>query len=82
MARLNLTLDEVTADHLRRHAREQSRPVAGVARELLREALERREARTRKQQLAADYRAGRKDATALLEDLEAGQMDLLDDDEA
>jgi hypothetical protein len=82
VARLNLTLDEDTFDRLARYARQQERAVAGVARDLVREALERHEASRRRRKLAEDYRAGRRDACAVLEDFEAAQLDVLDDDEA
>jgi hypothetical protein len=82
MARLNLTLDEDTFESLKKHAQRLSRPAAGLARELLEEAIRRREAAERRRALAKDYAAGRRDARALLEDLERGQFDLLDDDEA
>jgi hypothetical protein len=82
MARLNLTLDGATFEHLKRHAQAQSRPVARLACELVREALARREAAERRRRLAEDYRAGRKDTGALLDDFEPPQLELLDDDEA
>ena len=53
-----------------------------MAKELLREGLERRRAVERRRKLAADYVADRPDARALLSDFEAGQLGLLDDDEA
>ena len=79
MARLNLTLDADTADALERHARRQKRPTASLARELLREALDRRDALDRQRRLARDYVAGRADARLALADLEAAQLDLLDE---
>jgi len=48
----------------------------------LSEGLARREATTRRKKLAADYRAGRADARALLDDLESPQLELLDDEGA
>ena len=66
--RLNLTLDESTS--------------GALARELIREALARREALERERKLARDYAAGRSDARQLLQDLEAAQLELLDDEEA
>jgi hypothetical protein len=81
MARLNLTLDEDTFESLKRHANRLSRPAAGLARELLEEAIRRRETAERRQALARDYATGRRDARALLADLEGAQLDLLDDDE-
>jgi metal-responsive CopG/Arc/MetJ family transcriptional regulator len=82
MARLNLTLDKDTLRELDRHTKRSGKPRAALARELLREALARREAAERRQQLAADYAAGRGDARALLKDLEAGQLELTDDEGA
>jgi hypothetical protein len=55
--------------------------VATFARELLREAIARREAEAQRRKLARDYAAGRADATELLKDLEAPQLDGLLDDE-
>jgi hypothetical protein len=81
MVRLNLTLDEDTFETLKRHASRLSKPAAGLARELLGEAIRRREAAERRRVLAKDYVAGRRDARSLLEDLEGAQLDLLDDDD-
>ena len=77
MDRLNLTLDEGTSGALTRHARPEGKPRAAIARELIREALARREALERQKKLAKDYAAGRDDAKELLADLEAAQLDLL-----
>ena len=82
MARLNLTLDEDTLRQLDRHTKRAGKPRAALARELLREGLARREAAERRKQLVADYAAGRGDARTLLRDLEAGQLDLMDDENA
>lgn len=82
MARLNLTLDQDTARQLDRHIKRSGKPRAALARELLREALARRDALERRKQLIRDYAAGRGDARTLLRDLEAAQLDLLDDDGA
>ena len=82
MARLNLTLDEDTFRRLDRHTKRAGRPRAALARELLREGLAQREAAERRKQLANDYAAGRPDARALLRDLEAGQLTLMDDEGA
>ena len=82
MARLNLTLDQDTVRRLDRHTKRSGKPRAAVARELLREALGRREALERRQQLVRDYAAGTRDARTLLRDLEAPQLDLLDDETA
>jgi hypothetical protein len=78
MERLNLTLDAVTSSALQRHAQSRGVPRARLARELIREAIEHREARERQRKLARDYSAGREDASELLSDLEAPQLDLLD----
>ena len=82
MARLNLTLDQNTARQLDRHIKRSGKPRATVARELLREALARREALELRRQLAQDYAAGRSDARILLRDLESAQFELLNDDGA
>lgn len=79
MERLNLTLDAGTSGALARHARSEGKPRATIARELICEALARREALARQRKLAGDYAAGRGDAQELLADLEAAQLDLLDD---
>jgi hypothetical protein len=82
MERLNLTLDEGTSGALARYARREGKPRAALARELIREAIARREALERERKLARDYAAGRSDARQLLRDLEAAQLELLDDEEA
>ena len=82
MARVNLTLDEETFAELDRHTRLLGKPRAALARELLTEALAGRRAAERRRQLAADYAAGRKDAQALLRDLELAQLELMDNEEA
>lgn len=79
MARLNLTLDDDTSGALARHAREQGTAQAALARELIREALARREAVARQRKLARDYAAGREDAKELLAELEVAQLELLDE---
>lgn len=79
MERLNLTLDIDTSNALKRHAQRKKQPRAALARELIREAISQRETREREQQLARDYAAGRADAAALLSDLEAAQLDLLEE---
>ncbi len=48
----------------------------------MREGLAQREAAERRKQLAADYAAGRGDARALLRDREAGQLELMNDEDA
>lgn len=82
MERLNLTLDEGTSGALARHARRAGKPRAALARELIREAIERREALERERKLARDYAAGRSDARQLLRDLETAQLELLDHEDA
>jgi predicted transcriptional regulator len=79
MDRLNLTLDPDTSSALNRHARRHRRPRAALARELIREGLERREARERAARLARDYANGRNEALDLLKQLEGAQLDLLDE---
>lgn len=81
MPRLNLTLNKDTFQELKKHAGRVSRPAAALARELVQEGIRRREALERRRALAQDYAAGRRDAHALLKDLESAQLDLLDDDE-
>ncbi|OGQ25310.1 MAG: hypothetical protein A2138_04690 [Deltaproteobacteria bacterium RBG_16_71_12] len=80
MARVNLTLDLDTFGRLARVARQSHAPCAAVARALLLEALEQRERAERERKLAADYAAGREDARALLEELEAQQLEILDEE--
>ena len=72
-----MTLDDDTLSRLDRHARKSRVQRASLAKQLLREALVRRDAQERARALARDYAADRADARALLEDLEAGQLDLL-----
>lgn len=79
MARLNLTLEERTLHRLEERASDLGRARAAVARELLIGALDRLERRERQEQLARDYAAGRDDAVRILAEMEAGQLDLLDD---
>jgi hypothetical protein len=79
MNRLKLTLDDDTASALERHSRGGKMPRAALARELIREAIQRRETRERLQQLANDYAKGRADAADLLEDMEVAQLELLED---
>ena len=82
MARLNLTLDEGTLLEFDRYRKQVGKPRARVAKELLQEGLERRRTAERRRKLAADYVADRSDVRSALSDLEAGQLELLDDDEA
>ena len=78
MARLNLTLDDDTFTRLVRHAKREGGRGATLARRILREGLDAREARERRRKLAADYAAGRPDARELLESLEPAQLDWFD----
>lgn len=81
MSRLNLTLDDDTLASLTKHASLAKIAVASFARELLREAVARREADASRRKLARDYAAGRTDATEILKDFETLQLEgLLDDD--
>ena len=82
MERLNLTLDEGTSGALARHARREGKPRAALARELIREAIARREAIEYRRKLARDYAAGRSDAEELLKDMEAAQLELMGDEDA
>lgn len=77
MERLNLTLDDDTSKSLSQHAKRSGRPKAALARELIQEALRRREAIEQQRKLARDYAAGREDARELLADLELGQVDVV-----
>ena len=81
MARLNLTLDADTDRRLERHARQARARRATLARQLLRDALIRRDAVEQRRKLAADYLADRADARALLADLENPQLELLGDED-
>ena len=80
MARLNLTLDEETWRRLDEHARRSGERRASLARRLLKEALGRRDLIQRRQRVAQDYAAAGPRDAELLRELEAGQLDLLDDD--
>jgi hypothetical protein len=80
MGRVNLTLDPDTETRLDRRARACKTGRAALAREILREGLLRRDESERRQKLARDYAAGRSDARSLLNEIEAAQFDLADDD--
>ena len=82
MARLNLTLDEDTLAALRGDARREHRRVSTHARELLREAMERRQRARRARTWAEAYRADRADAHTLLAELEPGELELMGDEDA
>lgn len=77
MARLNLTLDDDTMTRLSQHARRRGAQRATLARQILREGLERQEALDRARKLAADYAEGRADARELLAEMERPQLDIL-----
>ena len=81
MARVNLTLDPESHSRLARYAERVGRPHATVAGELVREGLARREAEERQRRLAADYAAGRVDARELLRDLEAGELEIMGEED-
>ncbi|MFL5292081.1 MAG: hypothetical protein ACJ79U_11240 [Myxococcales bacterium] len=78
MARLNLTLDRDTFSRLEKHARVARMRRATLAKTLIQEALDGREAARRRRKLATDYAAERDDSRELIRDLEAGQLELLD----
>jgi hypothetical protein len=78
MARLNLTLDEDTFRRLDRHARETRSRRSTVAKILIQEALDRREAAPRRRKLALDYAAERESTRELLRDLDAAQLEPVD----
>jgi hypothetical protein len=84
MARLNLTLDKGTYERLGRHAKQRRSKRASVARQLLIESLDRKEAIEKARELAVAYAADRDDPELreLLQDLEAGQLDLMRDEDA
>jgi predicted transcriptional regulator len=79
MDRLNLTLDGDTSRALQKHAARTKKPRATVARELIREALTRRDRIEQRQRLARDYAAGRADNRELLGEMERAQLDLVAD---
>ncbi len=78
MARLNLTLDCDTFNRIERYAQAEGRARSSIARDLLVEALNRIDRLARLKRLARDYAQGRQDSESLLDDLEAGQLELLD----
>lgn len=80
VVRVNLTLDDVTAERLQRHARRSGERQATLARELLRQALDQRDAAERARKLAADYAAGRAEARRLLSDWEGPQAEAVGDE--
>ena len=74
-----MTLDAGTSRALARRAKLEGKPRAALVRELLKEAIRRREMLDEQRKLARDYAAGRPDALALLAEMELAQTDLLDD---
>jgi predicted transcriptional regulator len=82
MTKLSVILDQKTYEALEKQAKQTRKPCVRVAKEILSEGLARRDAVARRKKLAADYRAGRADARALLNDLESVQLELLDDEGA
>ena len=81
MPRLNLTLDDDTFARLDRHAKRQGARRAGLARRILCEALDSREALERRKTLAAAYTAGRRDARQLLGQLKVPQLEWFDEED-
>jgi hypothetical protein len=81
MSRLNLTLDKVTFARLGKRAKQEGAGRAALARRLVQEGLDHREALERRRKLAADYAADRAGAKDLLHDLEAMQLELLADED-
>ncbi|MGQ0504358.1 MAG: hypothetical protein ACT4TC_03490 [Myxococcaceae bacterium] len=81
MTRVNLTLDKDTFGLLQRHARRERVPSATAARQLIREALSRRQEDERRKKLAADYAAGSGDDRELLSKLESLQIEVIGDEE-
>ena len=73
MSRLNLTLDSDTDARLEKHAKRDGKRVAALARELIRESLDRRERAEKRRKLALDYASDRPDAAILLREMEAAQ---------
>jgi predicted transcriptional regulator len=82
MMKLSVVLDQKTYEALERQAKQTRKPRERVAKEILLEGLARRNAAAQREQLAADYRAGRANARALLNDVESAQSELLDDEGA
>ena len=73
-------LDQQTYEALEKQAKQTRKPCARIAKEILSEGLARRDAAARHKQLVADYRAGRADARAVLNNFASGQLELLDDE--
>ena len=83
MERLNLSLDDLLFQELSRLARAEKRAVAGVAKQLLNEALAHRRRQELQRKMAAAYAAGARDPEELesLREMQGGQDDLAKDDE-
>ena len=81
MARVNLTLDRETFRELDAHAKRVGKPKARAATDLVRAGLERQQAAERRTRLVRDYAAQHADAGEALRDLEAGQLELLGDED-
>lgn len=81
MERLNLTLDDVLSTAIELHARREGKPRATVARDLIQEAIQRREQMETRRKLVRDYVAGRSDAAALALELEPLELEVLADEE-
>jgi len=81
MERLNLTLDDVLSSELERHARREGKPRAAVARDLITEAIRRREQLEARRKLARDYAAGREESAALALELEPLELEVMGDEE-
>jgi len=81
MNRLNLVLDDDTAQRLSRHAKKHGEPLAKAAKRLIQKGISDEERVERERKLAADYAAGRAEARDLLADLEGAQGELLEDEE-
>jgi hypothetical protein len=77
MARLNLTLDEEDSSALARHAKKEGKPQAALARELIQGGLRAIAAREKRARLARDYAAGRADASELLSEVEASELEIM-----
>jgi hypothetical protein len=84
MPRLNLTLDDGTYRRLGEHAKKTQAKRATLAKALLVESMDRREAAARARALAEAYAADRDDPEVreLLRDLEPGALEILGDEHA
>lgn len=80
MARINLTLSDDTESTLMRHAKRRGLPRAALARECIEQSLAAVEAAEQRHRLAQDYVAGRADGRSILAQIEAAQLELLDEE--